>query len=120
MAVNPPTPTPDNTTQVLGLAVAAMTVLAALINRFPMLKKKDTGEHRALRMIEDRDETIANLERQRDEREAELMKAEKEVNTLRVVANEVETLRAANSGLVLYNQQLAKELEDLRKRMDLS
>lgn len=120
MTLNAPQPTPDNTTQFLGLMVAALTLIAAVVNRLPIGKKKDTGEHRALRMIEDRDEIINDLEAKLGIRDDAIQKAEDELKLLRPLQNEVETLRETNAGLLKYNELLAKELEDLRKRMDLS
>lgn len=120
MTLNAPQPTPDNTTQFFGLLVAALTLIAAVVNRLPVRKKKDTGEHRALRMIEDQDEKISDLETKLGIRDDAIKKAEDELKLLRPLQNEVENLRETNAGLLKYNELLAKELEDLRKRMDLS
>lgn len=120
MTLSGPQPTPDNTTQVLGFMVAALTLIAAVVNRLPVRKKKDTGEHLALKLIGQRDKEIEDLETKLGIRDDEIEKAEDELKLLRPLQNEVETLRETNAGLLKYNELLAKELEDLRKRMDLS
>jgi len=88
MAANTPPPNADNTTQILGILTGVLAIGAAILNRLPQRKKKrETDEH--FKVLAKRDDTIEDLRRQLDEREAELFRIEKEIEQLRPYADKV-------------------------------
>jgi|CXWL01.1.fsa_nt_gi uncharacterized membrane protein YccC len=124
MTLTPPTPGSNEDPLVrlaagiiLGIGfIAKLWPLIPAVKRGKAKRKLDTDERNALVIATESlklQTTILDLQRKLDEREAELIKAQRDVEKLTPLANETEALRETNKGL-------EAELKALRERKDLS
>ncbi len=102
---------------ILGVGlVSKIWPLIPAVKRGKAKKKLDTDERKALDIAAESlklQNKIMELQGKLDEREAELFKAQRDVEHLTPLANETEALRAANAGL-------EAQLKALRERKDLT
>lgn len=124
--MTPPTVNPDDplVKLVAGIIVGVgilnnlnkLLALVPAVKRKNAKKKKDTDELNALVIASESlklQAAILNLQKQLDERETQLFKAERDIEYLTPLANEAEALR-------VVNERLEAENKALRERRDLT